>query len=108
MVGGKLGVTQPPMFYTGMYPIPTYQINDDAELARVKTQLDNKSVCPNYAIFYGLDEIDQRVQHIGSSLQLKLMLEKRIDASFLDDVFYRLNPKNNKNKTTFVYKVEMQ
>ncbi|MGD1044379.1 MAG: glycosyltransferase family 39 protein [Bacteroidota bacterium] len=106
MVGGKLGVTQMPMFYAGVYPIPIYQINDDGELAQVKTQLDYETVRPNYAIFWGVDDIDQRVQHIESSLKLKFRLERQIDASFLDNVFYRLNPKNNKNETTFVLKVD--
>ena len=105
LVGGTLGVTQPPMFYAGVYPVPIYQINNDAELAQVKTELGNGSVRPNYVIFFGLEDIEQRVQHIESSLKMKFTLERRIEASFLDDVFYRLNPKNNKNQTTFVFKV---
>jgi hypothetical protein len=71
----------------------------------VKTELGNGSVRPNYVIFFGLEDIEQRVQHIESSLKMKFTLERRIEASFLDDVFYRLNPKNNKNQTTFVFKV---
>ena len=107
LVGGKLGVTQPPLFYYGKYPVLLYQINDNAELAQVKSQLLHEPVQPNYAVFFGMDDIDQRVQNIESSLELKLTLERRIEASFLDDIFYRLNPKNNKNETTFVYKVEV-
>jgi hypothetical protein len=106
LVGGKLGVTQPPMFYAGVYPIPIYQINDERELAQVKTELGNGTVRPNYAVFFGLEDIDQRVQHIESSLHMKFILERRIEASFLDNIFYRLNPKNNKNQTTFVFKVD--
>jgi hypothetical protein len=108
MVGGRLGVTQPPMFYCGLYPVPTYQINDDAELVQVKTQLDHEQGYPNYAVFFGMEDIDRRVQQIASSLKMKFTLERRIEASFLDDVFYRLNPKNNKNETTFLYKVDRQ
>jgi hypothetical protein len=106
LVGGKLGVTQPPMFYVGRYPIPIYQINDEVELAQVKIQLDGAIVHPNYAVFFGLEDINQRVQHIESSLKLKFTLERQIEASFLDNVFYLLNPKNNKNQTTFVFKVD--
>ena len=105
LVGGTLGVTQPPMFYAGVYPVPIYQINNDAELAQVKTELGNGSIRPNYVIFFGPEDIEQRIQHIETSLKMKFTLERRIEASFLDDVFYRLNPKNNKNQTTFVFKV---
>ena len=108
LVGGRLGVTQPPMFYCGVYPVPIYQINDESELALVKTQLDHDQVHPNYAVFFGMENIDQRVQHIESSLKLKFTLKRRIEASFLDDVFYRLNPKYNKNETTFVYNIDGQ
>ena len=41
MVGGKLGVTQPPMFYAGVYPVPTCEINNDLQLTQAKTMLDN-------------------------------------------------------------------
>lgn len=105
MVGGKLGVTQPPLFYSGVYPVPLYNIDNDEQLAQKKLQLEIVKVQPNYAIFFGPEDINRRVQHIDSSLGFKLALEKRIEASFLDDIFYRLNPKNNKNQTAFVFKV---
>jgi hypothetical protein len=105
MIGGNLGVTQPPMFYAGVYPVPTYEINDEPQLTRVKSELDTGAVSPNYAVFFGEENIDRRVQHIESSLALKFTLERRIEESFLDDVFYRLNPKNNKNQTTYVFKI---
>ena len=108
LVGGKLGVTQPPMFYCGLYPVPLFQINNDEELVQVQSQLIHEPVQPNYAVFFGMDDIDKRVQHIESSLNLKFTLERRIEASFLDDVFYRLNPKNNKNETAFIYKINLQ
>jgi hypothetical protein len=106
LVGGKLGTTQPPLFYAGVYPVPIYEINNDAKLTQAKSKLDTSSIMPNYVVFFGLEDLDKRVQNIESSLRMKLELEKRIEASFLDDVFYRLNPKYNKNQTTFVYKVD--
>jgi hypothetical protein len=104
LVGGKLGITLPPMFYAGVYPVPTYKIDDDEQLAQAKAKLDTAHIQPNYAVFFGIEDLDQRVQHIESSLGLKLKMEKRIEASFLDDVFYRLNPRNNKNQTMFLFK----
>jgi hypothetical protein len=107
MVGGKLGVPQPPMFYAGVYPIPMYYVNDDAQLVPLKTELDNKTFHPNYVVFFGKEDIDKRVQHIESLLKLKITLLRRIEPSFLDDIFYRLNPRNNKNETSFVFKIDM-
>jgi len=106
MVGGSMGVTQPPMFYAGMYPVPIYLINSNNELAQTKTILDTTKILPNYAVFFGMEDIDNRVRNIESSLGLKLKPEKTIEASFLDDVFYRLNPRNNKNKTIFLFHCE--
>ena len=104
IVGGTLDAPQPPMFYTGVYPVPIYLINNNEQLAQIKAALDTARILPNYAVFFGPEDIDHRVQHIESSLGLKLQLEKRIEASFLDDIFYRLNPRNNKNQTVFLFK----
>jgi len=106
MVGGTLGTTQPPMFYTGVYPIPIYLINNNEQLTQIKATLSTAHILPNYAVFFGLEDIDHRVQQIEFSLGLKLKLEKRIEASFLDDVFYRLNPRFNKNQTAFVFDID--
>jgi hypothetical protein len=105
MVGGKWGVTQPPMFYAGVYPIPLYQINDEAQLLHVCAELDTAKVKPNFALFFGPENLQQRVQHIDSTLGLRLTPERTIEASFLDNVFYHLNPKYNKNQETFVFKI---
>jgi hypothetical protein len=105
LVGGTVGATQPPMFYTGVYPVPIYQIDNDAQLQQVKTALDKGIDHPNYVVFYGVEEIDRRVQRIESTLHMKLILDQKIETSFMDQVFYRLNPKNNKNETIFLYKV---
>jgi hypothetical protein len=95
------------MFYAGVYPIPMYYVNDDAQLVPLKTELDNKTFHPNYVVFFGKEDIDKRVQHIESLLKLKITLLRRIEPSFLDDIFYRLNPRNNKNETSFVFKIDM-
>jgi len=104
MVGGTLGITLPPMFYAGVYPVPVYLINNDEELIQARAKLDTAHVKPNYVVFFGTEDFDDRVQHIESDLGLKLELEKSIEASFLDDVFYRLNPRNNKNQTMVLFK----
>lgn len=103
LVGGKIGATQPPLFYTGVYPLPTFVFNNDEEVLTAKATFDTMSGHPNYAVFFGSEDLDKRVRHIESSLDLKLLLERKIEPSFLDYVFYKLNPKYNKNETAFVY-----
>jgi len=65
-------------------------------------------VHPNYAVFFGMDDLDGRVARVETALHVRCTLARRIDASFLDDVFYRLNPRNNKNETTFIYRFDRQ
>jgi hypothetical protein len=105
LVGGKVGTSQPPFFYSGHYPVTTYEINDDARLAEVKAELAATSIRVSHIIFFGTEDLDARVRHIESTLGLKLSFEKRSDPSFLDWVFYRLNPTHNKNEITLVYGV---
>lgn len=106
LVGGKWGIIQPPLYYTGTYPIPIYQIINDESYSQVGESIKNLDNPPNYAIIFGSDELDERIKKIEKNLNSKLLPVQTIEPSFLDDVFYRLNPRYNKNQTTFVYKVE--
>ena len=103
LVGGKVGSSQPPFFYSGHYPVTYYEINDDIQLAEVKTELAQSSIRVSQVIFFGTEDLDARVRRIESTLGLKLEFVKRSDPSFLDWVFYRLNPTHNKNEITLVY-----
>jgi len=105
LVGGKVGTSQPPFFYSGHYPVTFYEINDDARLADAKAELAASSTRISHVIFYGTEDLDARVRHIETSLGVKLSFQKRNDPSFLDWVFYRLNPTHNKNEITLVYGV---
>jgi len=106
--GGKNGVTLPPLFYGGKYPVLMADISAEQQLAYTKSQFAVSPVRPNYILFYGSDNFDQRVQRIEHALGLKMILEGRFDPSFLDYVFYRLNPTHNKNETIFVFKALYQ
>lgn len=102
LVGGKVGTSQPPFFYSGQYPVPLYEVNNDEELAAIKAE----PVRLSHVIFFGPEDLDLRVKHIESELGLKLKLEKETEPSFLDVVFYRLNPTHNKNEVTLLYGAE--
>jgi hypothetical protein len=106
--GGKDGVTLPPCFYAGKYPIYTAEISSEEQLAFSKSQFAASPVHPNYVLFYGTDNYQQRVDRIESTFGMKIVLEGRFDPSFLDYVFYRLNPSHNKNETIFVFKALYQ
>ncbi len=106
--GGKDGITQPPFFYCGKYPIPMVDISGDQKLKEVASRLATSSEHPNYMLLYGTDDYDHRLQQIESQLHIKAELEHRFDPSLLDYVFYRLNPRHNKNETIFVFKVSYQ
>ncbi len=105
LVGGKVGTSQPPFFYSGHYPVMFYEVNDDARLAEAKAELAASSGQLSHVIFFGTDDLEVRVRHIENTIGVKLLLEQRSDPSFLDWVFYRLNPTHNKNEVTLVYGV---
>jgi hypothetical protein len=106
LAGGKVGTSQPPFFYAGTYPVPFFEVNSDQDLQEMKAELSTSPVQFSHVVFFGQEELEQRVQHIETELSMKLRLEKAIEPSFLDVVFYRLNPRHNKNELTFVYSVK--
>jgi hypothetical protein len=103
LVGGKVGTSQPPLFYTGKYPVTYYEVNSDEELNALKSELSESKVRVTHVVFFGTEQLEERVRQTSSQLGLTLKLERRTDPSFLDVVFYRLNPRHNKNEITFVY-----
>ena len=103
LVGGKVGTSQPPLFYTGKFPVSYYEVNSDEALRSLKAELGRSRVRITHVVFFGTEQLDERVRQVGDELGLDLKLEKRTDPSFLDVVFYKLNPRHNKNEITFVY-----
>jgi hypothetical protein len=104
LVSGKFGAIQPPLFYTGRYPVPYFQITNDEQLNKTKVAINNLAQKPNYVIFFGAEDLDKRIQQIESLVGFKLVLERRVEPSLLDYIFYKLNPKHNKNETAFLFK----
>ncbi len=106
--GGKDGISQPPFFYGGKYPVLMADISTQEQLQYTKAQFAISTVRANFILFYGSDDYDQRIRNIESTLGLKMILQDRFDPSFLDYIFYRLNPRHNKNETIFVFKAVYQ
>ena len=108
LVGGKVGTSQPPFFYSGVYPVPYFEVNDDQDFKNMEAELRTTPVQFSHVIFFGAEDLDQRRSRIESELHLKLSFEKSTEPSFLDVVFYKLNPRHNKNELTFVYSAVSQ
>jgi len=106
--GGKDGVTLPPFFYGGKYPVGMTDISSDDKLAWQKAQFSVSPVRPNYLLFYGSDDFESRIHRIENGLGSKMVLERKFDPSLLDYIFYRLNPTHNKNETIYVFKLLYQ
>jgi hypothetical protein len=106
LIGGTLGAVQLPMYYADQYPIVQYKIEYDGDLQQVQLQLKQGHVQPNYAIMFGSENFEQRKLEVETALKKKMTLEKTVEPSFIDYVLYRLNPRGNKNQTSFVFRVQ--
>jgi hypothetical protein len=108
VVGGNFGAIQPPQFYADkcFNHNDLFRIEGEEDIEPIVRDVRSAPVQPNYAIFFGIEGLDARHRHMENALGEKLILEKRIDPSFLDDVFFRLNPKHNKNQSAFIYRIE--
>jgi hypothetical protein len=102
--GGKDGVTEPPFFYGGKYPVLMADISSEQQLEYTKSQFAFSPVRANYILFYGSDDYQERINRIERTLGLTMVLQNKFDPSSLDYVFYRLNPRHNKNETIYVFK----
>ncbi len=93
----------PPLFYLGQWvvvlnvsknsPIDTL----DAKLHRWGYELN-----PRFALFFNDKDINQRLERIKQVLP-QLEYETTIQPSFIDDVLFRMNPRNT-NQTIVIYR----
>lgn len=102
--GGKNGVTLAPCFYAGKYPLLIGDITTDEQLAYAQSHVPDTSMRANYVLLFGTDNEENRIHRIESALRLRMVLERRIEPSLLDLVFYRLNPTHNKNETISLFR----
>lgn len=106
LVGGKLGTIQPPLFYSDQYPMKIYPIENDGDLQQLPSHIQASQVQPNYALMFGTEDFEQRKLNVETALQKKLILEKTIEPSFIDYILFRLNPRGNKNQTSYVLRIQ--
>lgn len=101
---GKLSSFTMPMYYHGR-TIPYYMIDKHKNYDAVKDSLDSNRF-PDYAILYGRENLQARLDTLSQYYNINLQIEKKIPQSFLDEILYRLNPEHNKSSDAFIYKIQ--
>ncbi len=104
LVAGDIGVTQMPQFYSGQYVKNIYEIQQSDSEKEIAEKIQRGEKLPNYVIFFGPMALEKS-EILERALQAKLTYETTVFPSFLDDVFYRLNPRFNKNQTIYIYSI---
>jgi hypothetical protein len=93
-----------PLFYLGKWGY-TYNITKTRDADTLLSELNKTEVMhlPRYVIFNQADNIDQRVESFKKIFP-GIRYETTIQPGFLDDILYKLNPKNA-NVTCYIYKI---
>jgi hypothetical protein len=108
--GGKLGVPDMPEYYLGSkkgIPVYKYDSKDKDEETRVTAELAGLGErFPAYAIFFGNENMPERVQEFETRFSKRLTLLEEVSPSLLDDAVYYMNPRFNLNQTGYIYRVK--
>jgi len=97
--------SRPPKFYMNKW-LEHYSVRKSGDWEKLKVKAQNGEIVkPNYVVFSGEKNISKRVRLMNQILNVKTELKKEIDPSFLDAILHFLNPKNNKNKKSYIYKI---
>jgi hypothetical protein len=105
--GGKLGMIKPPLFYLGKN-INAYSIDDSVNVLKNENDSRMKEtifVKPNYIVFFGKDELENRIDIFKKTTNSRLQFLSEQEPSLVDNVLYKLNPRGNKNTSAFIYKI---
>ncbi len=94
----------PPMYYAGSFP-SYYGVCGEFPVDTVFAQIkQNNQALPDYILFAENKDLDARVANIRKHVP-NMELEAVIESSFIDKLFYKLNPINTEI-TYFVYRVK--
>lgn len=95
---GEANTTMIPKFYADQYEFIVWHSDENGRNFDTLTAYQE----PIYVFFYGTDQLELRVQRMEKWVG-PLQEEKVFHPSFVDNMLYRMNPKNN-NETIVVYK----
>ncbi len=103
---GNLPDLQMPLFYLNRIA-PIWTINNENPIDSIYNKIKSSgSQEPNYIIFYGLEELNERVREFETKFNKRLRFEKEFAPSFVDDILYKLNPQGNRNQTAVVFSMK--
>ena len=96
----------PPKFYLNKQ-VPVFLLPSSKSLDELSADIKKHNIgFPEYIVFLGEDNIENRVKKFGSFFHKKMIFEKKINPSLVDYIVHKLNPKNNVNQTTYIYRIE--
>ncbi len=94
-----------PRFYLGR-DLPIYRLTTDkTDSVFVKELAGVGENDPNYVFFFGNDSLEKRISRLEKILDAQLVHEKTILPSLMDDIMHRLNPRHNRNLTSYIFKI---
>ena len=96
-----------PKFYLGK-KVLLFMFPPGKSIEELHQEIEQKAGAefPKYIIFLGDVGIDERVARIENYFQKELIFEKKIEPPLVDYILHKLNPKNNINQTSRVYRIE--
>jgi len=106
-------ILQEDIYHNGVPMIPQYYLKQwvgAGEITKEKNQDDyaklikkvQKKRYPRFVLFYGQENLDQRVDKVKELLP-GIVYETKILPGFIDDLLYHLNPRNT-NQTIIIYR----
>ena len=73
----------------------------------MRTDLYEKTIFfPEYLVILGEIELKQRASLFENTFNRKLVFENKIEPSLVDAILHKLNPRHNKNQTSYIYRIE--
>jgi hypothetical protein len=93
-----------PIFYLGQWDTYVYNIKPSRSVKTfMQIMEDSEPGCePRFVLFYGDEKLDKRLDSVKMCIP-HLEYETIIEPSFIDDLLYRMNPRNS-NQTIYIYR----
>jgi hypothetical protein len=93
-----------PIFYLGQWDTYVYNVKPSRTVKTfMQIMEDSEPGCePRFVLFYGDEKLDKRLDSVKMCVP-HLEYETTIEPSFIDDLLYRMNPRNS-NQTIYIYR----
>ena len=93
-----------PKFYLGKNSgAQVYNLTSQGTIGELKQEMKNTS--PNYVLFYGINNLDKRIEAFKQEYGTDLSFENKIEPDLYDKILHLLNPVHNRNESCHIYKM---